>query len=286
MNLLGKLLIVLIFIGSIGLATTTIVLYATHTNWKVRAEELDKKKKELDQNFKDLQNEKQAMIDALTREIKRQADRILTMKGEVDRMTAENDEAEKKLAELELKLEDQVAVVQASLDTAERLRARLDGASKALLESQNEWVAMSTELIKKMDEANSLAMQLTNTQTMAAQLAKDYKNAVEVLRIHGLKDDPALYSKQPPAGVRGNITAVRQDGNVQISIGSDSGLVKGHQLDVIRERNGIPSYIGKIEITNTTQDQASAAIMREFRQGTIQIGDVVTYIEIGAVAVH
>ena len=285
MNLLGKLLIVLIFIGSIGLATTTVVLYATHTNWKIRAEELDKKKKKLDQDFADLQREKQTIIDALNLELKRHADRIVTMKVDVDRMTLENQTAEEQINELKEQLADQVAIVQASLEMEAQLQERLNGASAALLKSQNEWVAMSTELIKKMDEANSLAMQLTNSQTMAAQLAKDFKNAVEVLRIHGLQADPSLYAKQPPAGVRGTITAVR-GGDVQVSIGSDSGLVKGHQLDVIRERDNRTSYIGKIEITNTAPDQASAAVMREFKSGVVQIGDVVTYIEVGAVAVH
>jgi hypothetical protein len=201
-------------------------------------------------------------------------------------LTQENEAAEAELAELKLESEKQVAVVQASLEEMTRLRARLDSASKALLESQNEWVNMSTELIKKMDEANSLAVQVTSYQTMAAQLAKDYQNAMEVLRIHGLPADPALFTQRPPAGIQGVVTEVRPLGNVEVSVGSDSGLVKGHQLDVVRERDGRSVYVGKIEITSTAADRASAKVMPAFRGGVVQLGDVVTYIDVDTVVAH
>jgi hypothetical protein len=223
---------------------------------------------------------------ALKLELKRQADRVTALKVTVSQLTQDNAQAKVRLAALEQDQRTAVAAVQASHEMAERLRIRLDGVSKALLDSQNDWVNMSTELVKMSDEAQGLAIQLAAYQATAAQLAQDYQNAMEVLRIHGLVPDPAAYSTQPPAGVHGTVTEIRPGGNVEISIGSDSGLVKGHQLDVVRNREGRSSYIGKIEITNTAADRAVAKVMPEFRRGVIQSGDEVMYIEVNELVAH
>jgi hypothetical protein len=168
----------------------------------------------------------------------------------------------------------------------ERLRVRYDGASKALFDAQNDWVKMSTELVKKIDEAHSLALQVTTYQTVSSQLAKDYRDAVEVLKKHGLAADPDLYSGQPPAGIHGIVTEIRPRGIIEISVGADSGLIKGHRLDVVRNRDGRGSYIGKIEITETASDRAVARVLPEFRRGTVQRDDEVQYVDVNELTAH
>ena len=158
--------------------------------------------------------------------------------------------------------------------------------NKTLFDAQNDWVIMSTQLIKKGDEAHSLALQLATYQSICAQLAKDYADAMEVLRIHGQTPDPALYTRKPPAGIHGFVTEVRPRGIVEISVGTDSGLVKGHQLDVVRNRDGRSSYIGKIEIAETMPDRAVANVMPEFRRGTVQRDDEIIYIEVNELTAH
>ena len=286
MNLLGKLFIVLIFIGSIVLAAFSVTLYATHTNWKNQTEtltvELNKKKDEL----KKLQDSKAAMETALKLEVKLQADRSVTLARKMGDLEKENDEAKTQLADLDVKLATAVAVTQSALVEAEAFRIQLDESNKKLYLAQKEWVEMSTDLVKAMDEAHGLAIQLTDFQSKSAQLAKDYRDAMEVLRTHGLEPNPILYAKHPPAGIRGSVTEVRERGVIEISIGSDSGLSKGHQLDIVRNREGRSSYIGKIEIISTAADRAVAQVMPEFRRGVVQRGDDVTYIEVNELVAH
>ena len=286
MNLLGKLLIVLIFVGSIMLASFSVVLYATHTNWRERADKLQQDLQKKERDFNDLRKQRDDMEAALKLEKDRQASSVTALSNTVSQLTQENEEAKNKLATLERERSVAVAESQTSHETAERLRIRLDGVSKALLDSQNDWVSMSTDLVKKTDEAHGLAIQLATYQSTAAQLAQDYKNAMDVLRIHGLVPDPVAYSTQPPAGTRGSVTEVRPGRNVEISIGSDSGIVKGHQLDVVRNREGRSSYIGKVEVTNTAPDRAVAKEMPEFRRGVVQTGDEVMYIEVNELVAH
>ena len=286
MNLLGKLLIVLIFIGSIGLASFSVALYVTHTNWRERSEKLEQDLKGKVQELAHSQKQKADMEAALKLENERRRESIQALTEKVDLLTQDCLAANEEKAKLKEELAVHVAAVQASHDTAERLRERYDGASKALLDSQNDWVEMSTELIKKTDEAHGLAIQVAHYQATATQLAQDYRDAVEVLRIHGWTPDPALYTKHPPVGIQGTVTEVRPGGVVELSVGSDSGLVKGHQLDVVRNREGRGSYVGKVEIVSAIADRAVAKVMPEFRRGVVQLGDEVMFIEVNELVAH
>ena len=286
MNLLGKLFIILIFIGSIVLASFSVVLFATHTNWKEKADTLTAAKKKVDDDYTKLQKMQTDMEAALQLEIKRQADRIVSLTNKTEELMQDKDAATVELASLKADIDQEREIAAAAMKELEALRAKLDGANEALTNAESEWVAMSTELVSKMDEAHSLAIQLAYYESICAQLAKDYQNAVEVLRKFGYVPDPSLYTKHPPAGIQGTVTEVRERGMIEISVGSDSGLVKGHQLDITRDRDGRSSYIAKIEIISTVADRAVAQVMPQFRNGVVQRGDNVTYIEVNAFVAH
>ena len=287
MNLLGRLFIVLIFIGSIMLMAFSVALYSTHTNWREHANRLDETLRQKTQEFAELQRQKDTMEAALNLEIRRQASQNLALATTVRQLSQDNTEARDDIAELREQLAMQVATVRTALEETGRLRARLDGASRALLDAQNEWAAMSTEIIRKTDEAHGLAIQVANYQSVSTRLAEDYRDAVNVLRSLGISTaDMALFGSQPPTGIRGTVTEVRPGGIIEISIGSDSGLVRGHHLDIVRNREGRSAYIGKIEITNVAADRAVARVMPEFRRGVVQRNDEVTYIDVNELVAH
>ena len=280
MNLLGRLLIVLILVGSIIFMSFSVVLYATHTNWRERATTLQKQLDDKNKDLNKLQTLKDTMETTLKLEAKRQMDSVVALTETVRQLTNDNAKARDDVADLNVQLTEQTRVTELSLNELNALRERLDGASKAYFDAQNDWVSMSNQLTKKQDEAHSLALQLATYQSVCTQLAKDYAATVEVLRIHNLSPDPALYTRKPPAGIHGVVTEVRPRGVIEISVGSDSGLAKGHQLDVVRNREGRGSYVGKVEITETKPDRAIAIVMPEFRRGSVQLDDEVMYIEV------
>jgi len=287
MNLLGRLFIVLIFIGSIMMMAWSVALYATHKNWRTETarlqEQLDTKTRE----YNALQTQKNEMVSALELEIGSQALRNVALRERVDLLIQENDTTRQELDLLTAERARQTALVASVTGEAQELRARLEKENAALLAAQYDWVAMSTELVKQMDQSQSLAIQNANLRAIGAQLAKDFSDVVAVLRANGWSGDPALYASQPPAGIRGTVTEIRPNGFVEISIGRDSGLVKGHQLDVVRHRGDRSSYIGKVEITDVAVDRAVAKIMPEFRRGSIQRDDEVTYIDVSvAIVAH
>ena len=67
---------------------------------------------------------------------------------------------------------------------------------------------------------------------------------------------------------------VGADGLIEISLGTDDGLLKGHTLEVYRKDGS--AYLGRVEVTATQPDKAACKILPQFRQGPIQGGDRVT----------
>ena len=51
------------------------------------------------------------------------------------------------------------------------------------------------------------------------------------------------------------IMATPGAGLVEISIGSDQGLLKGHKLEVYRIGGGQSTYVGRIEVVKTAPDR-------------------------------
>lgn len=99
-------------------------------------------------------------------------------------------------------------------------------------------------------------------------------------------DDPALVANvSVPPRVEGKVTgvqavkAVGRSELIEISLGSDAGLVKGHVLFVWRSglsAGGKTKYLGKIRIDSTEKDRAVATVLEKDRGGEIQKGDNVS----------
>ena len=66
--------------------------------------------------------------------------------------------------------------------------------------------------------------------------------------------------------------AVTGEGSVEVSIGSDDGLLKGHRLHVYRV-GGTPPYVGDIEVVETYPDRAVCRIDPKFYKSPMRRGD-------------
>ena len=96
-----------------------------------------------------------------------------------------------------------------------------------------------------------------------------------MLRKFALKPEPALYKDVPPV-VDGVVRAVTGDGLMEISIGSDDGLLKGHKLEVYRQSAGRNTYVGRIEVVKTAYDRSVCKTLPSFMKSAVQEGDSVT----------
>ena len=109
----------------------------------------------------------------------------------------------------------------------------------------------------------------------------------QALEANGITADPTELAGRasPPPRIDGVILDSRPPQRqgaselVEISLGSDDGLKKGHEMSIYRagSKGGPqPRFLGKIVIVKTEPDKAVGQVIEGSRNGVIQKGDNVT----------
>ena len=126
-------------------------------------------------------------------------------------------------------------------------------------------LAMAVELRDRLNqEEGSLRRLEERHQELLAQLSQ----AQLVLDRNDLSINEPI-DGQPPQ-VDGIITAIRGDQLVEVSVGADEGLRRGHTLEVYRDSGG---YLGRLVVIETNPDRSVTRIVPEYRQGIMRKGD-------------
>lgn len=275
MNLVGKIFIVLIFVMSILFMGFVVAVYATHTNWRdlVMAPDTG-----LDAQLKNVKNEVDRLSATVTKtkeelEVEKAARQsaLGLLATETERLTRERDQLIQDHATEQQKARDAIADVAQAHDTLKALRGEVEKLRGDILAALATRDTALTSLVDKTDEANARAMEKQNLEKQATLVAEQLAGAKEVLRKFQLQGEPSLYSGKPPKGVPGIVLAASTE-NVEISIGSDDGLLVGHVLDAYRGS----TYLGKIQVIKVVSDKAVCKVLPEFRKGIIQANDRVS----------
>ncbi|NUQ62903.1 MAG: hypothetical protein HUU20_10460 [Pirellulales bacterium] len=276
MNLVGKIFVVLIFVMSLVFMSFVVAVYATHTNWKekVTAPEtgLDAKLKAANTQNQDLKDQLTKMEGQLAAETTSKREALAKLETENDELSRERDRLEKELANLQKDQRDAVAAMQATQNSLKSLRDEVEGLRTSIQKAQQDRETAFTELVKTTDQLHQTANELTVLKERSVQLGQQLADATAVLKQHGLEPIPALYAGVP-AQVKGLVTAVSGNGMIEMSIGADDGLQKGHKLEVYRMADDQSKYLGRVEIVKTQPDKAAAKILPEYQKGAIQAGD-------------
>ena len=98
-----------------------------------------------------------------------------------------------------------------------------------------------------------------------AALIEEARKAMEAAR-------ESAQRAKPDEGIQGVVLAATDKGLVEISLGSDDGVLKGHKLDVYHTKDA-SSYVGRIEVVNTKPDKAVCKIHPKLKKGEIQVSD-------------
>ncbi|MCL2744136.1 MAG: hypothetical protein FWE67_09815 [Planctomycetaceae bacterium] len=285
MNLLGKMFILLIFVLSITFMVWSVVIFMTPPGTKDKEKEVSERLQKAQSFAKQQTESRDDMVRKLNEEISNRAVAISTLTVKVDELDKENKKSRDDLMLLNEQKEQRMGDVKRLNTAMAEARTEVDGLRKDLQTVQKDWASEYSDLVAKVDEAHSLAIKLANYRSVGERLAKDYRDATEVLIKHGWQPEDKLQNSVTPKGIHGTITEVRPNGWVEISIGSDSGIAEGHRLDVVRNVDGRSSYIGRIEVVRAEADCSAARILPEYRRGTIQQDDIVENIKVNKLAV-
>ena len=250
MTFVGKTLVIVIMVFAILFLGLSTVVFVTEQNWKDRVTALIVERDNLKGEANRLQGE------------------VGTQKTKHDVALSDLTTAKQKFATEMKDIIDQNNRRQSELTIQ---RTGLATALQEVEKSQGEAVARISEsnvlrvnLATVQAQANEFKLQKTELdQTILLQKReleiaqnnnKNLRENVAILRTalrsRGLSDDPKdIKGVASPLDVEGEVTAVdAKNQSVEISIGSNDGLLVGHELYLYRI-TPMPQFLGKIQIT-------------------------------------
>jgi len=285
MSYVGKILVIVQVVLSLLFMTFAGGVYAVHQNWKKKFDASQEQLAIVKKNLETLQEEalnanrefETKLADATAQAEKAQADNIGLIAKVAD-LTQKN-------ALLTTQRATQTGLAEAKGVEA---RFRQEEAEKQRIEN-GKLQAKINELAAENRELND---QIFSKDVAYKTLNSAYERGLsqlayltEVVTKHGLETDPEVVQrmKSPPPPVEGLVIHLRKNkaGRVQyveISIGSDDGLVKGNELDVVRTfgSEDRSEWLGRIRVADLGPDWAVAEVILPSKNGIIQEGDNVT----------
>lgn len=274
MNLFGKILVVLILVMSLTYMGLTVSVYATHQNWREVAKKYETQV--IDQLRKN---------DVLTV-------RFNTLKTEIDqlRKLKDNEVAALQTRKTELEAEvkmrtDEIAAITADKATTtaaiEKLTAEIakkttdvENLQKSLDDAKFQSDQHYQNILSLTDQLAKLGAEVAKAKAANKDLAADNIKLKAILAAHQIDPNSPIANNTPPK-VDGYVKAATTDGLVEISLGSDDGLTRGHTLEVYRPgaTANATKYLGRIEILQTKADVSVGKVIPQYRRGNIEKDD-------------
>jgi hypothetical protein len=278
MTFVGKILVLVIMALALVFLGISTVVFITAENWKQETE----KQRGAVAKLRNETNDLKALLDkAKTEKTSAEAAHKTasdTQQKNVQRLEADIQTAQQEITQARTALEVAQQNAKTALDEAADNRKEtltLREQKTAVEKQANEYKLRQTEL-------NDRIRELERSLKTATDNANDLRDRVArfqtLLRQNGLSDDiSTIRGIESPPTVRGEVARVdAQNRSVEITIGSDDGLVPGHELFLFREKPQA-EYLGKIKIISVDPDQSVGRVIGATIQGKkIKEGDIVS----------
>jgi hypothetical protein len=277
MTFVGKILVLVITALSLVFLGVSTVVFTTATNWKAETDKQKKAVQKLQVDTNDLKSQiagleqQRAATDAAHKAaVKEQENKIAGLQADIDQARKDKEQS---VTALEVAQQSS----KTALDEAAAFKQETDllREQKAAVEKQaNEFKLRQTELNDKIRELSRMLETATNNN-------KDLRDRVArfqtLLRRNGLSDDiTTVKGTETPPAVEGQVARVENNNSLELTIGSDDGLVPGHELYVFRTTPR-PEYLGKVKVISVDPDQSVARVIGATVQGKrIKEGDIVS----------
>ncbi len=285
MTFVGKMLVVVQLVMSIAFMAFAGAVYSTQQSWKDEAEKLQTQVSGLQTDLQDQNTELQRKLDAAEQAAAAAVQRAEQAEGDNAQLRNEIANQKQKTEQLNLQNNSLQGLAEsksneASFRDEEAQRERV--ASRTLREQVNE---LQAGLRDRDDQIFAMRLRLEDLSERFDALLAESGDLKKILRLNGLPTDPAEFRslEDPPPPVDGVVVATKTDKTnrtkaVEISVGSDDGVRKNHELDVYSSavNGGKNRWLGKIRISNVTPDRAVGYVIETAKNGIIQRGDNVT----------
>jgi hypothetical protein len=278
MTYVGKILVIVIMAFSLIFLGISTVVFTTAKNWRSATEEQKKKVGDLTKQV----GVAQAAVDAAKKELddaKGKFDALTkNLNNQIQGQEAQIASAQKQITQASGEVGTAQMNARTALDEAEARRKDSEPIrdQKAAVEKQaNEFKLKQAELNDRIRELERILETATKHNTDLRERVAKFS---ALLRQSGLSDDISqIKGMESPPPVVGEVKRVDPSNRrVELTIGSDDGLVVGHELFLFRQKPR-PEYLGKITIIAVDPDQAVGRVNGTTYQGKkIQEGDLVS----------
>lgn len=285
MNLVGKIFVFLIMLMSVCFSMLAVGVYMAQTNWRERVlltkeeqakpgnaskpiglkwqlEDAKKKTTELEAKKDDL--EKQYKTQLATKQ-----QRIIVLESEKTVLAAQHQEAIKSRGELLVIHEGKLAEVQAAQEKLNALRKQVEELKEEVKVARTKIDEQFGQIVVQTEVNHQLQNQVRTAKERNDGLTIELAKADRKLASLDVKRDDPIDAGIPPAidGVVTGVRVVDRDIYVQLSIGSDDGIMIGHPLELFRGT----TYLGKVNVIRTEPDKSVGRV--EGAKGQIQVRD-------------
>jgi len=284
MSYVGKILVVVQLVLSLLFMTFAGAVFTVHQNWRAKylqSENTVKKTQgELENSRGELATAKRDFETNLSVQLQR-----------ANALEAKNQTLDVQLAELTTRVDQlqQQRATQTGLAEQKAAEAsfRQDEAQKQRVENTK----MQARLDELAAENRELRDKLFVGEESYRALNKTYESGLQKLAFltqvvskAGLETNPEVVARQaaPAPPVDGLVTKTRKNRTnrvefVEISLGSDDGLVKGNEMDVLRIHGQERSeWLGRVRVVEVGPNWAVCEVILPSKNGIIQEGDNVT----------
>jgi hypothetical protein len=281
MTTVGKILVVLHLFLSVMFMAFAGAVYTAQNNWRAAEAKTAAALAKANSKIKDMTAEFELERADLTQKVAGLNNRIQDLTGQKIALTAQVTTLDSDNRQLRKDVDQQRD--QSALTTTEAIERKKEADLQR--EKNGELFKSREELVGKLNEVNDklFAGELLNQQISEKYdlLLNDFKTMKSYLASKDLTTDPKQMIGQsaPPPLVDGLVTEVRKSAKgsrelVEISLGSDDGLVVGNKLTVYSG----DKYLGVIRLTLVQADKSVGFvdIPTRAKNATFNAGDTVT----------
>ncbi|QDT94396.1 coiled-coil domain-containing protein [Gimesia algae] len=284
MSFVGKVLVVVQVVLSICFMGFAGAVFTAQSNWRNESLKLKDNVASLQKSMNELESEHNNELTEKTKELNKAKSEAETAKAANEGLVAQLQTKVNELVTVSTERDTSVAQAETTGEEAKFRRQESDRqrvVNKTLHDTVNELRGK----IKSLED--TIFTQSIREKNLVAKHTRvvdelNYLNKI-VANLGVDPKDPAIAGMQsPPPAVEGLIINTKKDRRngtrfVEVSLGSDDGLSKGHQLFVYRfgtEANGNrPKYLGKIELVYVDPDTAVGTVIDAAKNGVIEKGD-------------
>jgi FtsZ-binding cell division protein ZapB len=255
------------------------MVFVTSKNWKDATAKKTEELKKVNQSLTDAKTAVEAAKKNLEEEKTRFEQETKALQGRINTLVEDNKRDEAEIETVRKNLAEQLAIARTSMADAEarRTETMLLREQKSAVEKQaNEYQLRQAEL---NDHIRELERMLETATKNNSDLRERVAKYTTLLQQHGLSTDIAqIKGMEMPPPVTGEVKKVEpgNKGLLEITIGSDDGLVVGHELFLYRTKPRA-EYLGRGKIIAVDPDQAVLRVTGNTIQGKkIREGDIVS----------